>query len=297
MRVSAAILLFAFAGGGAFAQADNPAIAFEAASIKPFPEGTLRSMSGCLGGPGSDDPVRIHCEYATLKMFLMRAYEVKSEQISGPGWLDSTYFNADVRLPRGATKAQAALMFRNLLAERFKVELHHENRLLPAYALTVAKGGFKLQESAPSSADAGAADPPPGAKLPMGRDGFQVLRRSSIAAGPIILYRQGRAKLQGSGIRMTALAEALTHQLDRIVTDETALDGKYDITVYWTPGTIEPGGSPHAGTETGPVPEASTPVVDLFGALEQQLGLKLVAKKIPRDVLVIDRAEKVPTEN
>jgi uncharacterized protein (TIGR03435 family) len=35
----------------------------------------------------------------------------------------------------------------------------------------------------------------------------------------------------------------------------------------------------------------------LFVALEKQLGLKLEQKKAALDVLVIDRADKVPTEN
>jgi uncharacterized protein (TIGR03435 family) len=35
----------------------------------------------------------------------------------------------------------------------------------------------------------------------------------------------------------------------------------------------------------------------IIGALQQQLGLRLVSTKAPLDTLVIDHAEKVPTEN
>src|SRR5882724_7004125 len=160
MRPFAAITLFALTCGPAFAQADDSSIAFEAASIKPFAEGSPITMSGCMGGPGSDDPGRINCEYTTLRILLTRAYQVKSQEIFGPGWLDSAHFNITAKLPQGATKEQVSVMFRNLLAERFKLALHHENRLLPAYSLTVAKGGLKIKESA-QAPEAAASDTPP----------------------------------------------------------------------------------------------------------------------------------------
>jgi uncharacterized protein (TIGR03435 family) len=302
MRPFATITLFALACGRAFAQADDSSIAFEAASIKPFAEGSTITMSGCLGGPGSDDPGRINCEYTTLKMLLMRAYQVKSQEIFGPGWLDSAHFNITAKLPQGATKEQVPVMFRNLLAERFKLALHHENRALPVYSLTVAKGGLKIKESAQAPAAAASDDAQPaGGSPPIGKDGFPILRPATIAGGPITLYRQGRARLQASNTKLATLAEALSRQLDRVVTDETGLAGKYDITLNWTPEATEPGGRPRQAASVRPEAtasqEESTPEPDLFAAVEQQLGLKLVSKKIPRDTLVIDRAEKVPTEN
>jgi len=266
---------------------------FEAVSIKPFPEGTPIMMSGCVGGPGSDDPGQIKCEYMTLKMLLMRAYKVRNQEIFGPGWIDSTRFNILAKVPQGATGDEVRAMFGNLLAERFKVALHHETRPMTAYSLVVAKNGPRLKEydaAAVASADDG---PPPGGKLPTGDDGFPILRRSVIASGPIILYRQGRARLQAGNAKIARLAEALSNQLDQTVTNETGLTGSYDITLYWTPDPTESGGRTPASAPQ----EASAPETSLFAALEQQLGLKLVAKKAPHDTLVIDRAEKTPVEN
>jgi uncharacterized protein (TIGR03435 family) len=303
MRLFATVTLVALSClalnySGAFAQADDSGIVFEAASVKPFPEGATITMSGCMGGPGSNDPGRINCEYTTLRMLLMRAYQVKSQEIFGPGWLDSAHFNITAKLPPGAAKEQVPVMFRNLLAERFKLTLHHESRALPSYALTVAKGGLKIKESAPPSA--AADDAPPAGGPPIGKDGFPILRPSAFAGGPIILYRQGRARLQAGNTTAAMLAEALSRQLDRVVTDETGLSGKYDITLNWTPEATEPGGRPRQAASVKPEgasQEESTTEPDVFAAIEQQLGLKLVSKKIPRDTLVIDRAEKVPTEN
>jgi uncharacterized protein (TIGR03435 family) len=301
MRPFATIALFALTCGRAFAQADDAGIVFEAVSIKPFAEGTTITMSGCMGGPGSDDPGRINCEYTTLRMLLTSAYQVKSQEIFGPGWLDSAHFNITAKLPQGATKEQVPVMFRNLLAERFKLELHHETRAMPSYSLTVAKGGLKIKESAQAPAAASDDPLPAGGRPPIGKDGFPILRPAAFAGGPITLYRQGRARLQAGNTTLATLAEALSRQLDRVVIDETGLSGKYDITLNWTPEATEPGGRSRPAASVRPEgiapQEESTPEPNLFAAMEQQLGLKLVSKKIPRDTLVIDRAEKVPTEN
>jgi len=260
---------------------------FEAVSVKPFPEGAVIVMSGCLGGPGSDDPGRINCEYTTLRMLLAMAYEVKSSEIFGPTLLDSAHFNIVAKLPKGATRVQVPAMFRNLLAERFKLAAHHENRAMPAYSLTVAERGLKIKESAPAPAPTDDAHPAAGPP-PIGEDGFPILRPSVIASGPIVLYRQGRARLQAGNTTLDKLADSLSRELDRRVTDETGLVGRYDITLNWTPEPAAPGGAAQ---------EASTPDSNLFAALEQQLGLKLVSKKVARYVLVVDHAEKVPAEN
>ncbi len=291
MRLLAGVTLFVLTCGGTLAQ-DDSAIVFEAATIKPFPTGPIR-MSGCQGGPGSDNPGRIECEYVTLKMLLMRAYKVKSQEIFGSSLLESEHFNIVAKLPQGATKAQVPTMFRNLLAERFKLTLHHEDREMPVFSMMVAKSGLKIKVSNPAPDDA----PPAGGKLPIGPDGFPILRRSSYAGGSVILYRDGRARLQASNTQLSALAETFSSQLERVVVDETGMTGAYDITLYWTPDLSEPGGRRRPPDAVASAVEERTPDVDLRAAVEQQLGLTLVSKKIARDALVIDHAEKVPTEN
>jgi uncharacterized protein (TIGR03435 family) len=274
------------------AQETDTNLAFEAVSIKPFPEGSPIQWSGCMGGPGTDDPGRYDCRYMTLKSLLMNAYRVRNQEISGPAWIDSTHFDILAKVPSGATREQARTMFRNLLAERFKVVLHHETRPMTGYSLTVAKNGPRLKEH-DSSAAAPDDSPPPGGKLPTGEDGFPILRPSVLLHGPITLFRPGRARLQGNDLKLSTLADALTNQLDQNVTNETGLTGRYDITLYWAPDATETAGhSPAPASQEAGMPETS-----LFAALERQLGLKLEAKKIPRDILVIDRAEKTPTGN
>src|SRR5579863_4869306 len=192
MRLFAAIAFFSLATGRVFCQADDTTAAFEAASIKPFPEGALIRISGCQGGPGSRDPGRVECEYTTLKMLVMQAYHVKSQEVFGPAWLEEAHFNVSAKVPAGATREQVSMMFRNLLAERFQMVLHKEKRLLPVYALAVAKGGLKIKESGPPGPP---EEAPPAGPPRTGDDGFPILRPSVYAGGPIILYRQGKARL------------------------------------------------------------------------------------------------------
>ena len=78
----------------------------------------------------------------------------------------------------------------------------------------------------------------------------------------------------------------LTRRMGAPVLDMTGLTGIYDFTVD-TSGLGFNGNSPPNAT-AGPL---------IFTAVEENLGLKLEARKAPIDVLVIDHVERVPTEN
>ncbi len=98
------------------------------------------------GGPGTADP-GLFTSNVTLKALLLRAYGLKSYQISGPGWLDSAWYrHIRANVPPGATKEQFDAMLRNLLAERFNLTLHHEAKDLAVYELAVGKSGPKLHQ-------------------------------------------------------------------------------------------------------------------------------------------------------
>lgn len=88
-----------------------------------------------------------------------------------------------------------------------------------------------------------------------------------------------------SGVRLTAdvIATALSRQLERDVVNRTNLPGKYDFELNWTP-------------DAGACPGAVEGLPSIFGAIEQQMGLRLESVKGPVEVLVIDRVER-PTEN
>src|SRR5947207_312669 len=124
--------------GAAFGQASP---SFEVASVKPAEAPSTPGMLrvGMRGGPGTPDPGQITYSNVSLKNVIMNAYNVKGYQITGPKWLDSERFDIVAKVPKGATKEEFRLMLQNLLAERFKLSLHHESKELPIYGLVVGK--------------------------------------------------------------------------------------------------------------------------------------------------------------
>jgi uncharacterized protein (TIGR03435 family) len=105
--------------------------------------------------------------------------------------------------------------------------------------------------------------------------------------GKVGAMRMGPGTLTGQGIAISNLTDILSRNVERTVIDKTGLTGKYDLTLTWKSE------DDHGGQENGAT-DANAP--DLFTALQEQLGLKLVSTKGPVDTLVIDHAEK-PTEN
>jgi len=269
---------------------------FDAASVKPAPPLKPDAQGRTIlprpsGGPGTDDPARIRYPYMSLRMLLMTAYDVKTFQIAGPALLDTERFDISATMPPATTKEQFRTMLQNLLTERFKMTLHRETRELPMYALTVAKTGPKLKES--TEAPAGDVDPatiPPPGK--MGPDGFPIL---AIPPGaPIVIFMiNGRARMIGQQKTMPDLADRLTGALSRPVIDATALKGKYDFTLTYSPEGMN---GPQPPPSEASVAEAE-PLPDIFGAIQAQLGLKLEPKKGPVEMIVIDHIEKTPIEN
>jgi uncharacterized protein (TIGR03435 family) len=255
---------------------------FDVASIKPNHGGTGLFMIRA-------DTGRFVADNATLKLLLEYAYHVKESQILGAaGWIDSEHYNIDAKVDDSSADGQRKLnsdedalrlrlMVQSLLADRFKLTLHHESKDLPIYALIVAKNGPKLHESSVSREDSVPLGPggPPNGPQP----------RHSI--------RMGRGELSIDAERLDMFAEVLSHQLGLTVVNKTGLKGNYDFKLKWTPDESEshmPGGPP---ANAAP-PDASGP--SIFTALQEQLGLKLESQKGPVDTIVIDHVER-PSEN
>jgi uncharacterized protein (TIGR03435 family) len=94
----------------------------------------------------------------------------------------------------------------------------------------------------------------------------------------------GRGRLTGTDLSMTDLAGLLARQLDQPVQDQTGLRGVFDVSLEWTPDQSQPD-------------PAGRSLPSIFTAVQEQLGLKLEPRKVPVDVLVVDHAERTPTEN
>ena len=273
--------------GMAFAQS------FEAASIKPAKPGTRQRRPGLEGGPGTSDPGRIRYSGISLRDLILLAYHVRGFQLSAldAKALDAKTFDVIAKLPPGATRSQLRVMLQNLLAERFHLVLHREQKVMPVYALVVGKNGPKFREAAsqPSDSEGDDFDPLPPAppnELEVSGDGYPNVppREGSW----LVALRSGYARTHQLHASMADLVGILSNQLEKPVTDATGLKGRYEFTLSWM-SAVPASTSPSApAADSGP---------DIFAAVQQQLGLKLEASKAPVDVLVIERFDRDPVEN
>jgi uncharacterized protein (TIGR03435 family) len=287
------------------ALAVEPAKTFEVASIKPSASAggeihNFHSTTGARFGPGTSDSTRWACDNCPLSLLLTEAYNLKRFQITGPKWLDSERFDIVARVPEGSTKDDLRLMQQNLLAERFGLKVHFEKKDMQVYDLVVGKNPPKLKEAAPAKPG---ADSP--AKHEFGRGG-----PGGFHDGPsgqtVTINIHGNTRHQAVSEDMQQLADVLAAQLDRPVTDSTGLAGKYDFLLTFSGGKGSDaagprdatthggaGGPAGAGHTDGPDNEAPP----LQKAIQDQLGLRLEAKKGMADILIIDHVERVPSEN
>lgn len=237
-----------------------PAQKFEVASVK-----TMKNGNGSVhGGPGTSSPERITYSGVTLMSLLEQTYKVARFQVSGPEWLSQERYEIIANLPPETTKDGLNAMVQNLLADRFQLNFHHETKELTSYELIVAKGGFKLKESANVL------------RLPDGR----IAQMGS--AGAPAGRTDGKNRLSGRSASMALLASSLEFELGTLVKDKTGLTGYYDYQVDYASGAGD------ASTQS-PAPLLSTVLEDF--------GLKLQKIIGPIDILVVDRVLRQPTEN
>ena len=265
-RAAAALIL---AAGGMFALSPptHPEFdAFEVATIKP----------AVPGSPGRwikmESANRFHAKNHTLKSLIEAAYNLTPRAISGgPSWVDSERYEILAETPGDVRPSldEQMSMLRKLLADRFKLTFHREQKEFSVYALTVAKIGPKLKEST-ASPDATPEGPPPLV---------------------FVLSPEG-IWLPGRNATMSELASVFQRAaLDRPVIDKTGISGRYDFDLKWTPDETQFDGN---AVKVPGAADSDKP--DLFAAMQQQLGLKLEATKGPIEALVIDRIER-PSDN
>lgn len=210
-----------------------------------------------------------------------------SQVVGGPAWINTEGYDIEANPAKDTDPKQIWLMWQTLLADRFKLRLHRETRELPIYDLTAVKSGPKL----PAAKEAGCVSFPPGTPprdVPGKVD-------CGYVSGPFSGYTAGLLHIKGSKVHMADLIRELALVLGRPVLDKTGFTGEFDLNLSFTaddatmglPGSGGPGGS-RLPTEPN--------LPNIFAALEEQLGLKLVPAKGPVEVLVIDHAER-PTTN
>ncbi len=231
---------------------------FEVATIKPSEPGR----------PGQsllvDRAGMLTTTNTTLKDLMIFTFGVHPGQLENlPSWAETDKYDIKGKPDTEGigNDTQIRAMMSKLLAERFKLAFHRENKELSAFTLNVGKDGPKLTVN-----DSGGNLPGFGGRGP----GSILVRNSTMA--------------QFAGFLQARI-------VDRPVVDKTGLTAKYDFTLTWRPDQLaaQPANAPAL-----PADIESRP--DLFTAMQEQLGLRFEAEKTPVEVLVVDKAEK-PSEN
>jgi uncharacterized protein (TIGR03435 family) len=183
-------------------------LAFEVTSVKPLDPD---SRPGPSGNP--QDGLN---ETSNLEFFVTQAYGVHTLQVvGGPDWMQSDPWQIEAKTTGPAPMADRVLMLQTLLADRFKLVMHTETRMLPVYSLVVAKGGAKMQQAEPGAR--------PYASL-------------------------SRTLISGTMTPRT-LANMLTSTTGRLITDNTGLSGFYHVKMEWVPEDSDGGASLFAAIE------------------------------------------------
>ena len=240
------------------------------------------------------DPGRITWTNLWLLRMIQVAYDFPVDRISGPDWLTTSRYDIVATVPMGTTVDDFRLMLQNLLAERFKLTVHRQTKEVSGYVLEIAKGGPRIKASDKEPKEVQPGPGPSNALMVTDQSGFPAPRPGNPIYPPGALFEattsvNGRNRATALNEPMAKFAGMLARFAGAPVEDQTGLPGKYDIHFEIMP-------SPAANAAAG-APEASDPGPSLFDAVQSQLGLKLTPKKVPVETLVVDHAEKVPTEN
>jgi uncharacterized protein (TIGR03435 family) len=256
-RVAACAVIALVSIDGAAATAPE----FEVASVRPNKIGA----SGGENAPKEKVTVgstTLILANVRLSRCITEAYRIADYQLSAPDWMGSERFDIVAKTAAPATEVEMRAMLQSLLAERFHMKLHRMQKDLPVYALVSAKNGPKaIHES-----------------------------KSPVTPG----FGIGDGAFQFHNVSMRDFSEELSHppfHVDRPVQDRTGLSGNYDFNLKIAAGgnemkrSVE---SMQSGADDAP---------SVFTLLQEQLGLRLEARKAPVDVLVIDSADRIPAEN
>ena len=289
-----------------FGQTAVPPV-FEVASIKEVraPSSVENTLAGQFHIGINIDESRADYGFMSLADLIPYAYRVKRYQVSGPSWMIETRWDILAKIPQGQSADRAPEMMQSLLAERFKLSIHRENRVQSVYALVVGKGGLKIKEAA--AEEEAAAPQPAGLGLRMNNDAKAAVI-SGRATGTMRLTTgpNGGMQMEIAKITMAALADRLTQFMDRPVVDATKLKGNYQVALELPPEAMAGMAFAEklailAGSGSVGVGIVDANALDSSGAAMIQavkrLGLELRSRKAPVETIIVDRLEKTPTAN
>lgn len=272
---------------------DQQRVAFDVVSIKRAASGDGMFMRTA---PGS-----VTTSNVPVAQLIRQAYGLQEFQIvGGPEWIRTDRFDIEARFDpapvgglAGPPRVQA--MLKTMLADRFQLAAHVEQRDMPILALVTSRDDRRLgPQLRPAAVDCAALM----AARRGGGPGTDGRGATPLGPGPdgrpVCGGRGGFGQMIAGGQTMAQFATQLSQLTRSLVVDRTGLAGGYDFEMKWTPTPDQlPPGAPPPGFQPPPI-DPNGP--SLFAALDEQLGLKLESTRGSVDVLVIDRIEH-PAEN
>ena len=268
--------------------ADGKPLTFDGVSIREdnsddAPQNTVQNGPTPDGYHLKDGPLLAVIQTACLPS--EGGLTFRPDRITGlPAWAcNLIHYDIDARvseadLPKWKDPALQPAMLRAMLqamlADRFKLAIHRENKVIPIYELTVGRKSPKFKPSeATALADIRQMHP----------DAVNLRSGTVVVTGP----NPGQQTL--FGVTMRDLGTFLSTLAHRPIQDKTGLTGKYDITYQ-----IELRPPPQEGADTAIPPDFYSS--QIFSIVQDQLGLKLNAAKGLVESLVIDHVER-PSAN
>ena len=235
---------------------------FDVVTVKPSPPGTQGKKIGFDGR-------RFRLTGANLNDMIALGYGMHAKQIVGaPDWAGKDLFDVDgvPDVPGMPNQKQIQSLLQKLMADRFQLKFHREQRELAVYAITVAAGGPKLTKTT-----AGPDDP--------SGMGFGLTKLGATANGRNLTMADFAMWMQAS-------------VTDRPMVDQTGLKDHYDFQLKWTPDDSQFLQFRGAGAALPPPSDDPNAPPSFYTAVQEQLGLKIEATRAPDDVIVIDHVEK-----
>jgi len=219
----------------------------------------------------------------------------------GPDWIHQERYTVNAVASPGVNPDAQTLrgpMLQHVLERRFQLKAHVAVEEVPAFALTVAKGGLKMK---PATLGVDCEPPSPGSPqlngipVTMRPRSFADVRSGQKPSCTLGGERNGpNMVIVGGAVPISGLARMLASRLGGVrVLDKTGVTDRFNFVLEFAvdenaPGLRIPGLPPPERPEASDVPLAAT----IFSALEDQLGLKLEPAKAGREFIVIDHVER-----
>jgi uncharacterized protein (TIGR03435 family) len=222
---------------------------------------SVKPNTGTSNNAGSSsDHGRFTATNVTLRNLILTAYGMKEYGLEGPDWLNSERFDVVAKFPEA------------LSGEKYTAELHAmmQRMLADRFKLAVHRDLKTFSVYG----------------VVVGKNGIKFAAVPDKGSHE----RIGRTHFEGTSVSMATFAEFLSGRMDRPVLDMSGLKGAYNITLDWTPDSRQSGETdvPLADSQAKPA---------LPQAIQEQLGLRLETSRASLEVLIVDHAERVPTEN